>query len=387
MFDPQTTDELFDNCDALTVVQPNLSKTAFKKAEQRLGLTYNPHGVLWDPELRPLVNPLVVGRVDPAHTLLCDGLAQKLTTAFFRKCVETGIDAWGPLREQANADWVGCRVYGGPKLPVANTFSTSRQKHFQKEHAFACGASEMMNVLPIMMFALEMQPVFLPLVRERRAFAALCKLVQTYRRAKGGHATADELRAAVADHAVQKTAAFSDLQVPDGIFVPKDHQAMHLPAQLAADGELLDTLVTERFHCVAKHAMTAVENTKKFEATVLARVVCLHTQHLRRNGSFTTRLLEPIHLCDAGVFPGVADARRSKFMNLEGTRVGAGDLLYVDPGDDPLLLAACVSLDGRVGFVGHPLAFERQAARGLGVVVVAGAGGRRARVMGRGWGR
>ena len=112
-FDPQSFEELADKCDALTALRSNLSNTAFKKAEQRLGMTYNPHGVMWDPELRPLVDPIKVGRVDPAHTLLCDGLAQKGVTALFRKCVETDIEPWEPLREQAGADWKTCRVFGG----------------------------------------------------------------------------------------------------------------------------------------------------------------------------------------------------------------------------------------------------------------------------------
>ena len=71
-----------------------MNKSQFAQAQQRLGLTYNAHGVLWDEELRNIAPPIEVGKVDPAHTFLCDGMCQKEITAFFTTLIRSGIDPW-----------------------------------------------------------------------------------------------------------------------------------------------------------------------------------------------------------------------------------------------------------------------------------------------------
>ena len=73
-FDPQTTEQIYEKCDILAQLSARLNKSQFTQAQQRLGLTYNAHGVLWDEELRNIAPPIEVGKVGPAHTFLCDGM-------------------------------------------------------------------------------------------------------------------------------------------------------------------------------------------------------------------------------------------------------------------------------------------------------------------------
>ena len=46
-------------------------------AEHVYGLNLNPHGVLWDHELRSLVGPGEVDRFDPTHCLWSNGICAK----------------------------------------------------------------------------------------------------------------------------------------------------------------------------------------------------------------------------------------------------------------------------------------------------------------------
>ena len=89
-FDPQSSEQIFEKADILSHLSVTLNKTNFTKAQQRLGLSYNAHGVLWDEELRRVAPPIEVAKVDPAHTILCDGLAQKEITALFTLMISAG---------------------------------------------------------------------------------------------------------------------------------------------------------------------------------------------------------------------------------------------------------------------------------------------------------
>ena len=76
-FDHNTTEELWQKCDILSVLASTMNQTNFAEAQRRLGMTYNPGGILWGQELRALVNPFEVNNVDAAHGLICNGMAQR----------------------------------------------------------------------------------------------------------------------------------------------------------------------------------------------------------------------------------------------------------------------------------------------------------------------
>ena len=126
-FDPQTTEQIYEKCDILAQLSARLNKSQFTQAQQWLGLTYNAHGVLWDEELRNIAPPIEVGKVDPAHTFLCDGMCQKEITALFTTLIRSGIDPWEPLRELAAANWQTCKCLGGRNLNCNASFNASRE--------------------------------------------------------------------------------------------------------------------------------------------------------------------------------------------------------------------------------------------------------------------
>ena len=146
----------------------------------------------------------------------------------------------------------------------------------------------MLSLLPILRFAVESTREWQRFVLERASFQALCRLLSAYQSGKNALPVADALAAATDDHAQKKRAAYWGMP---GIFVYKDHQSKHLAAQLAADGELMDTLVCERYHNISKLGMEHIDNTNRMEATALARICLAHSRLLREGHAFQTGLI------------------------------------------------------------------------------------------------
>ena len=122
-------------------------------------MTYNSAGVLWDEELRGFIDPFTVNIIDGAHSLLCNGLAQRELSALFR--VLGGIRVGFPeARQIMDAKWRTCQALGGPfcRSILLGCFNDAREAYFKKNKEFAGGASEMIVCLPAVRFWLEVTP-------------------------------------------------------------------------------------------------------------------------------------------------------------------------------------------------------------------------------------
>jgi len=341
-FDPLSADELFEKCDILSELSRTLNQGEMRDAQKRLGMTFSPHGVLWDSELREHMNPFKVNLVDGAHSLLCNGMAQKELTAVFRCLHHIGV-GFQEVRGVMSADWRTCRALGGPycRSSLQGIFNEAREGYFKSHKEFPGGASEMLIALPAVRFWIEIAPGLagrVPLLL--RSLASLCKVLTLYQRAKQGINVSDEFRAALREHGVNKHNAYRGM---DGIFAPKDHYAKHIPAQIARDKELMDTLVAERYHQLPKLGMDSIDNTKTFEATVLGRAVMLHLNLVQSNDhAFTTKLL--------GYSRNVADiieeedASASSRLSFEGLIIGKDDVIRVDGA--MVLVDTCLRVNG-----------------------------------------
>ena len=57
----------------------------------------------------------------------------------------------------------------------------------------------------------------------------------------------------------------------------------HVPAQVEKDGDLIDTLVAERYHQVANVGMENIDNTRVIERAALSNTLALHMHTLTSN--------------------------------------------------------------------------------------------------------
>ena len=204
----------------------------------------------------------------------------------------------------------------------------------------------MLFALPAVRFRMEVAPGLagrVPLLLQ--SLTSLCVVLTLYQKTKLGANVAGELRAALRNHGVRKLNAYTGM---DGVFVPKDHYALHIPAQVERDGELMDTLVAGRYHQIAKLAVESIDHTKTVEATVLGRSVMLHLNTVATNKhAFTSALLGDQVDVSEDVGEGVA-ASATKELSLDGTKIGHDDIIRVDGAMVIVDLCLCIDLDFHV---------------------------------------
>ena len=340
-FDMHTSDEMWEKCDILKVLAGTLNSTGFQEAQRRLGMAYNSAGVLWDEELRAVIDPFAVNIIDGAHSLLCNGLAQRELSALFR--VLGGIRVGFPeARQIMDAKWRTCQALGGPfcRNILLACFNDAREAYFKKNKDFAGGASEMIFCLPAVRFWLEVTPGLAAAIpAEMASLASLCKVLALYQRAKHGDPVAEQLRAALREHGCNKLAAYQNME---GIFVPKDHYIKHLPSQIERDGELVDTLVAERYHQLPKIGMESISHAVRFEETALGRTVALLMHTLEVNPpAFTTACVGSSN--DVSDIFGTS-ATASNVIAVEGTRIATDDVVRID--GDLVLVAGGFIVEG-----------------------------------------
>ena len=351
-FDQCTGEDIFDKCDILSELRPRLNNTEFVKAQQRLGFTYNPYGPLWDVQLRGIVDPIVVNTMDASHSLFCSGVAQKELSFLFLALARHNI-GFDTFRNFADADGRTCHALGGPRSSniLKAAFSEARQSYFMKNKEFPGSAVDMIAVLPIIRFFMEVTPGLKEaLPNEYASLAALVSVKTFYQMAKLGLPVSNDLRDAIRLHGERKLLAYRHCA---GAFIPKDHYIKHLPEQILRDGELLDTLVTERFHQLPKGGMESINNTACFEEAGLARSVVVYLNAVANANAFETKLLGTVH--DIGDI--IPNGTASTAMVYEGTVAHQGDVLRI--AHAVFLLDACLL----VGGVGQVIAFRLLLAR------------------------
>ena len=166
--------------------------------------------------------------------------------------------------------------------------------------------------------------------RERASLCALSTVCGLCQQAKQGAQVGDELANALFQHGEAKMRAYGA-----DAFTVKDHKLKHVPPQIKEDEELMDTLVTERYHKLSKAAMENLLNTRQFERSCLARVVASCLRTLDDPDAFTCTLLHgPVTEMQPGVFC-------SKEMRVNYQLIGVGDIIWMR--GRPLLIEACNS--------------------------------------------
>ena len=343
-FDARTDEDLWFAADLLTTLRGRLTHQQFAEQERFLGMTWNPHGLLWDAELRPLCPPIQVHTYDSSHTFFASGIFLKEMGLLLTALRPAGVD-FDSVREFMSADWRTCHCLGGGRAPslFKAVFSPIRARHFASAKEFGCGISEALGVIAPFRFMLDMLPpgaqeMFAP---QLKSFAALADAIEVLLLAKDAvPGCADRLAEALHHHAQRFSAAYGSED--KAAYIPKFHFARHIPAQVLRDGFVLDTLVCERYHNRTKNIADPVKNSRNFESSVLGRALQSHLSLLNAPLCFGTGLLEPTDVRD-----GVQASLDAVF---EGTRLREGDLIRLgDSGNsEPLLLRGFFEEDGEL---------------------------------------
>ncbi len=141
------------------------------------------------------------------------------------------------------------------------------------------------------------------------------------------------LSEAVADHMAAHLAAHGASSIK-----PKHHWMFDIAGQLSRQPVVIDCFVVERLHLRVKPLAEQVQNTRRFEKSVMSSVLTAHGNSLREAHFCNGGLLGPTSPLP-GTTASVADA-----LEVSGLRLAVGDVVW-SPGRCGETLACCREAD------------------------------------------
>jgi len=316
-FDLASDAEIWEKADKLSHSRVTNNKGQHKRLQLLYGLTDSPQSVLWDMDLRDYVKPATAITYDPMHALLCNGIVQNETSVLLAALKSIGV-RWESLLRFVKSDWHISHAVGNPKI-LEDCFAAPRKKSFQKDGIFKAGASEMLLVSPVICFFLrKVTGIAAKLPKQTASFEALCEVLNIVASMKQGAPNARQLAAAMEKHAIAFAEAYPSAEVK-----PKNHYALHVPAQSAQNEMLLDAFVGERKHCGMKRVAAEMANTRCFERSVITNAVCKQIEWLTDPAHLCDGLASPVKCPELGHNCSIASA-----MLWNGTRVVVGDCVF-----------------------------------------------------------
>ena len=275
--------------DSIRLLDGSLGTDRQDELEIVLGLTYDAHGLLWDPWARERFNPADHVFWDIQHVLLgSGGVAQFHANHFIRECSRHQIH--GTRLSPELIDTYASMVEVPSRLKdkrLSKTFFADRTVQKDGAHIKAF-ASEMLMALPMLVLFCDLvlvpAGIMLEHVRGLKLMALITKMLFAHEPAK--HLAT--LRLLVDEH----FDVYGSLYGHCVASKPKLHYLFHVLDNLAAHGQLVTCFACERFHkCVNKFGRGSAG--PKLGDIVLKRVLLEHLDHASSN-SFA----KEEYLCD-----------------------------------------------------------------------------------------
>ena len=273
-FDPMTDEDVWRSYDMVEAADERvrlgtLTKTRFGQLSKALGFNLNAHGILADRELRPFVRPTSVTMRDGMHTMFSQGVMNIEIMALLNALAAAIAGfSWKILRDFADAEWHWCpgRLGQGAMVEV---FSEGRETSSKTAGVFKAGASETLQVYPLIRhFLIEHVPAA-SVPTERASFLALCHVADLINDAKFSQTlevpegVRGDLTAALVRWRNAHEVAYGRT-----LLVPKHHFAFHLPGKI-----YLDCFTHERKNYIVKNACEFHYNAGSFERGTLLQLL------------------------------------------------------------------------------------------------------------------
>ncbi len=288
--DPHTNESILAMADKLTAQHlEGGSKGKFKVLEQALGLSFSPHGILFDQQLRMILKPRENILWDWMHCLLSGGIVPLEIAKFVSLLVEQGISV-GDLDEFCS------KVHGVQGLKSDHMPGDFFKTRWHGD-SIKCFAKEIMSVLGVLGFFVQLTLVPHNLLAEHTACLQLLCLIVDF--------------VAIGDVAVQHVSQlrnilerhqhlFNNLYGPESS-IPKNHYCLHVPDVMEAQGCNMSSFVVERKHRCAKRIANRTFNA--FEHTLACDVFAHHMQSFLHNPA----LMRPAYLANPHATPWAID--------------------------------------------------------------------------------
>lgn len=265
----------------LTERKPHLSNAAFDRLEKSVGLTYSPHGFLFDEEAvrsSLIGGPVSATMYDWVHTFMVNGIWNNEVGCLFEK-LETEKVLTNQEAHQFFSSFQWPRKFESRSVTGANIF---QKRKGARAGDMKCSASECLGSYSVLrLFLMEHFAANAATPEAQRcldSYFALAGVIDLLQGIARGQTTGPQLH-----HAIQQHFQLTQRAFGSDIVVPKNHYALHLGKSLADHGTLIGCLTHERKHREVKrfgdHHTSATQNSS-FERSLLESVTLTSFRYL-----------------------------------------------------------------------------------------------------------
>ena len=288
-----------------------LNKARFAELERRLGWNYTPHGVMWNPITRPLIDPSSTAAYDWMHVVFVSGIFGVNMGQVMWRLKDEGV-TYAILHNYIQKfNWPAHVKSGG-----IEACSPERAKSSWANVVFKCTASEGLSLAPVFgkFFSdfLHRDPPPSAMGKGIAAnFLQLLHVVHLIKKSGSCNVSPRDLQDAIKDYLY----GYGKLHGEETMII-KFHLLLHLPAHLKKYGFLPNCFVHERKHkCSKRFANNSVNTDANWESAVLREMTCHHLHALSEDES---------RFC---LVPALVGARSppAKLLNALNHQFGPGD--------------------------------------------------------------
>ena len=309
LLDQHDNDSVYAMVDLLRSSKTIMNKTKFEALQQALGLNWEPHGLLFDDSLRPIVRPIDNCLRDWFHMLLSGGMAGTEIALLLQCLADEGVSH---SHVTAFAAAIVLPVADGKVDPL--WFDPSRTLADQMRTP---SASDHITMVSIMDAFLEdaVRPTGM-LSMQTDSFRVLAALIDHLTLgAEAAMAKIDSIEALVSSHHNLFARCYlSHLK-------PKAHNMLHLTQNMMHIGRLMSCFVTERKHRSVKAA--ALHTFRHMEKTVLQDLCNRTVEQMRADDC----LYKESYLIGGKSVAGNDNVRTSLRANLVCGQITATDIV------------------------------------------------------------
>ena len=280
-FVPHTNATVYEMVDRLAAARSTMAPEAFKALQTQFGINWNPHGLLFDPSIRDILDPVDHYIRDWAHTLVSNGVAGMETSLLLDELQKHG-EPLTKIQEFADKFHLPHRISG----KVSQFF----HKRYLTEENVKYFIGELLLVIDLLYSFLELfvKPKG-KLLRHVQCYELLRNIVGYLK--NGPKEFTQQRYTELQSMVVRHASLWKDLY-GDGHAKPKWHHLLHLAKDLLYIGKAISSLPGERKHRAAKaYGRFAFKTPEK---TIVYSMLNEMAHSIRTENFKAARMIKPV---------------------------------------------------------------------------------------------
>ena len=271
----------------LQAAHGNLTVRDFDELQTTMGWTYSPDGVMWNPVIRPIIEPSATATFDWMHIIFVHGVFGVHMGQVMWRLKPEGVTYEKMHDFLQKFNWAKQHSKNCGK----STCIPKRARACWSDVVFKCTASEGLSLIPVISryFTEFMHQVPAPSIVAKGIVANLMQLVHIV------HLILKSSRSSVSPVNLQNAIkdylhGYKNLHGEDTMII-KFHLLLHLPAHLKKYGFLPNCFVHERKHKGSKKYANHNTNTSSdWDGCLLRDVTCHHLTALQNENHFASEI-------------------------------------------------------------------------------------------------